>query len=118
MQPNPSADTSSLPSLRFLIRISFPMFSSVLNLGSNLRSAVTRILFQTSQSRGLVHHLHLFFIHPATVHFNFRNSVLNLTEICTRQLNVHRTDVLVQVIDVAGAGNRNNDWLLHEQPSQ
>jgi hypothetical protein len=39
------------------------------------------MLFQTSQSRGLVHHLHLFFIHPATVHFDLGDSAVDLTEI-------------------------------------
>ena len=96
MQPNPRADTSSLPSLRFFIRISFSMVSSVLNLGPNFRGVtVTRILFQTSQSRGLIHHLHLFFIHPATMHSNCGDSAVNLTKICARQLNVDGTDVLV-----------------------
>jgi hypothetical protein len=36
----------------------------------------------------LVNHLHLFFIHPATVHFDFRESSVDLTKIRRRQLNI------------------------------
>ena len=66
----------------------------------------------------MVNHLHLFFIHPATVHFDFRDSSVDLPKIRRRQLNIDGPYVLVQVIDVACAGNRNNEWLLREQPSQ
>ena len=40
------------------------------------------------RSRRLVNHLHLFFIHPATVHFDFRDSGVELTKIRRRQLSI------------------------------
>jgi len=42
-------------------------------------------------SRCLVNHPHLFFIHPATVHFDFRASGVDLTNIRRRQLNIDRS---------------------------
>ena len=39
-------------------------------------------------SRRLVNHLHLFFIHPATLHFDFRNRSVDLTKIRGRKLNI------------------------------
>ena len=40
------------------------------------------------RSRCLVNHLHLFFIHPATVHLDFRDSRVDLTKIRRRELNI------------------------------
>jgi hypothetical protein len=34
----------------------------------------------------LVHHLHLFFVHTATVHSYFGESSVDLTQVCNRQL--------------------------------
>ena len=47
------------------------------------------------RSRCLVNHLHLFFIHPATVHSDFRHSAVNLAELCRRQLHIDCCYVLV-----------------------
>ena len=40
------------------------------------------------RSRCLVNHLHLFFIHPATVHFDSRDSSVDLTKVRRRQRNI------------------------------
>ena len=40
------------------------------------------------RSHRLINHLHLFFIHTATVHFDFRESSVDLTKIRRRQLNI------------------------------
>jgi len=48
------------------------------------------IHFQTSQSRSLVDHLQLFFIHPAAVCFDSRGSDVDLTKIGGRKLNSGR----------------------------
>jgi len=46
-------------------------------------------------SRCLVNHLHLFFVHPATVYFDFRHSAVNLTKISRRHLNIDGSYVLI-----------------------
>jgi aryl-alcohol dehydrogenase-like predicted oxidoreductase len=48
-------------------------------------------LSQNDRSHCLVNHLHLFFIHPTTVHFDFRNSGVDLTKISRRQFNIDRS---------------------------
>ena len=66
----------------------------------------------------MVNELHLFFIHPATMHLDFRESRVDLLKIFRRQLNIDCCSILVEVINIACTGNRNNEWLLREQPSQ
>jgi hypothetical protein len=44
--------------------------------------------FPDHWSRRLVNHLHLLFIHPATVHLDFRDSRVDLAKISRRELNI------------------------------
>src|SRR4029077_20215629 len=82
--------------------------------------ALSRVQAADSYNRllCLVNRHHSFFIHPATVHFNLRESSFDLTKIRRRQLNIACSQVLVQVIGTSCAGNRNNERLLRKQPSQ
>jgi hypothetical protein len=60
----------------------------------------------SSRSHCLVNDPHLIFIHSAAVQCYFRQSSFDLTKIRRRQLNIDRSQVLMQVIDVA----RTRDW--------
>ena len=57
-------------------------------LSDNVLIAKSTTSIPNDQSRCLVNHLHLFFIHPATVHFDFRDSSVDLTKIRGRKLNI------------------------------
>ena len=57
-------------------------------LSDNVLIAKSTTSIPNDQSRCLVNHLHLFFIHPATVHFDFRDSSVDLTKIRGRELNI------------------------------
>src|SRR5258708_7263020 len=71
-----------------------------------------------NRSLCLVNPTHSFFIHPATVHFDFRESSFDLTKVRMCELNIDCSQVLVQVIGTSCTGNRNNERLLREQPGQ
>ena len=62
--------------------------------------------YSSNRSHCLVNDPHLLFIHSATVHCYFRQSSFDLTKIQRRQLNIDRSQVLVQVIHIA----RTRDW--------
>src|SRR6266404_1551589 len=105
MQPNPSAETSNplFPSVRFFMWFSLPScFAHPDTMACSspghdtcpndgkcaIRLRIYPLFLQTGRSRCLVNHLHLFFIHPATVHFDFRDGSVDLTKIRRRQHNI------------------------------
>ena len=67
-------------------------------------------------SNRLVNDLHLFFIHPAAVHRDSRERGFDLAKVSRRKLNIDCAQVLVQVIDVACAWDRNDPRLLSQKP--
>ena len=68
------------------------------------------------RSLRLVDDLHLHLVHAATVHFDLREGRLDLAKVRGRELNVDGSQVLVQVIDVAGAWDWDNPGLPSEKP--
>src|SRR3954454_21317180 len=66
----------------------------------------------------LVDQLHLHCVHTATVHFGPGYARIDLAKVFRRQLNIDRAQVLVEMIHVPSAWDRNNPRLLRYQPCQ
>ena len=67
----------------------------------------------------LVNHLHLLFIHPATVHFDCGEGAVDLTKILGGLLNIISSQLFVQVIDVLRVpGIGTMERLSRKQPGQ
>ncbi len=55
---------------------------------------------------------------PSPVHRDLGGSALDLTEIVGRQLDCHCAKVLLQALQLSGAGDGHNPRLLRQQPRQ
>ena len=52
------------------------------------------------------------------LHGDFRNGVLDVPAIVGRELDRRRADVLFEAVELGGAGDRDDPWLLRQQPGE
>jgi hypothetical protein len=62
--------------------------------------------------------LHLLCVHTSAVNFELGQSAVDLLQIRCRQLDLGSFDVLLQMLDLSGARNRNDERLLGKQPGK
>src|SRR6476661_7051589 len=106
MASRPIRETSSSPSVMCFISCSNSQLSFCFQAILGLEPGGSRPV-----SDGSFDNLHVGFIHPCTVHGDLGEVAVELLKVRGPQRNVECSEVFGQVIDVAGAGDGNDERL-------